>query len=145
MTAPNPGLPNPGPPKPGPNLDGLTGDWYGFLAQGELRFQQCASCGRWRHPPRIACAGCGADGWSWETSSGRGEVHSWTVSHHALHPAWAAEVPYAIVVAALEEPGVRLVAGWDGPLDGLALGVPLVVGLETRDEGLVVPRLRPAG
>lgn len=131
-------------PKPGPVLDGLTGDWYGFLAQGELRFQRCGGCGRWRHPPRIACPACRADAWSWELSAGRGVVHSWTVSHQALHPAWAADVPYAIVVAALDEDGVRLVAGWDGPLDVLCLGLAVTVDRETREEGLVVPRLRPA-
>jgi len=129
-------------PKPLPELDGLSGEWYGYLAQGELRFQRCAACGSWRHPPRIACRQCGADGWSWERSSGRGEIYSWTVTHQALHPAFADAVPYGIVVAALEEPGVRLVAGWDGPLDALALGVPVVVTLTSADDGPVLPRLR---
>jgi hypothetical protein len=132
------------PSKPGPIMEGLTGEWYGFVAQGELRFQRCATCGRWRHPPRIACPSCGAGEWSWEPSSGRGTVHTWTVSHQALHPAWAADVPYAIVVAALEEPGVRLVAGWSGPIDVLRLDLPVVVDREVRDDGTVVPMLRPA-
>jgi uncharacterized OB-fold protein len=129
--------------KPGPVLEGLTGEWYGFVAQGELRFQRCGSCGRWRHPPRIACPHCGSGDWSWELSSGHGDLHSWTVTHQALHPAWADDAPYAIAVAAMAE-GVRLVAGWRGPLDALDLGVAVTVSFETRDDGLAVPLVEPA-
>ena len=125
--------------KPGPTLTGLTGEWYGFLAVREIRFQRCTGCGRWRHPPRVGCAGCGSPDWSWERSSGRGEVYSWTVTHQAVHPDWAADAPYAIVVVALEEPGVRLVSGWDGPLSALGVGVGVVVGFQEREDGLVVP------
>ncbi|MHB8465328.1 MAG: Zn-ribbon domain-containing OB-fold protein [Acidimicrobiales bacterium] len=132
------------PSKPGPVLEGLTGEWYDLLARDELSFQRCRRCARWRHPPRVACATCRADTWAWERSPGRGVIHSWTVSHQALHPAWAPDVPYAIVVAALEEPGVRLVAGWSGPLEALRLDLPVVVDREEREDGLVVPRLGPA-
>ena len=130
-------------PKPTPTLDGLSGEWYGYLAQGELRFQRCTACRTWRHPPRITCRACGTDGWTWERSTGEGEIYSWTVTHQALHPAFADEAPYGIVIAALEEPGVRLVAGWDGPLDALALGLPVVVTLADGGEGPVLPRLAP--
>jgi hypothetical protein len=61
-----------------------------------------------------------------------------------VHPEWFADAPYAIVVAALEEPGVRLVAGWTGPLDALDLDVPVAVLLQERD-GLVLPLLAPVG
>jgi uncharacterized OB-fold protein len=124
--------------KPGPVLEGLTAAWYGFLAAGEMRFQRCA-CGRWRHAPRTTCPVCRGDLWSWELSARRGAVHSWTVTHQAIHPAWASETPYAVVIVAMEEPGVRLVAGWRGPVDVLRLELPVTVELETRDGGLVVP------
>ena len=47
--------------------------------------------------------------WSWERSSGKGQVFSWTVIHRALHPGFAPDVPYATVVIELAE-GVRMVS-----------------------------------
>ena len=92
-----------------PNPEGLNAEFYAWCARGELRVQRCTACGTWRHPPRIMCAHCGSDAWSWERASGRGHVYTWTVTHQALVPGWADEVPYAVVVVELEE-GVRLVS-----------------------------------
>jgi uncharacterized OB-fold protein len=89
-----------------PNPVALNAEFYAWAAQGELRLQQCRACGRWRHPPRFLCAGCGSDAWSWERASGRGRVFSWTVTHQQLDPAFA--VPYAVVVVETDE-GPRLV------------------------------------
>ncbi len=106
-----------------PPTDGLAGDWYRLLSASGLHFQLCA-CGRWRHPPRVACPTCRGDDWTWRTATGAGRIFSWTVTHQAMHPAWADEVPYAIVLGAMDE-GVRLVAGWAAPLEALALDVPI--------------------
>ena len=78
-------------------------------AQHELRFQRCQACGAWRHMPRESCAACGSFNWSWERSSGKGQVFSWTVMHRALHPGFTPDVPYATVVIELAE-GVRMVS-----------------------------------
>ena len=129
--------------KPLPNTDGLGGEFYAFCARGELRFQRCAGCGAWRHPPRVLCAACRSNQWSWELSSGRGEVFTWTVVHQPLHPAFVDDVPYAVVVAELEE-GPRLVAGLRelAPSE-LALGLPVEVVFEPRTETVSLPCFRP--
>jgi uncharacterized OB-fold protein len=123
--------------KPPPPTEGLAGDWYRLLAERGLHFQRCA-CGRWRHPPRAACPACRSEQWTWELAGGEGRIFSWTVTHQAMHPAWADDVPYAIVLGAMAE-GVRLVAGWAGPLDDLALDVPI---LTTVRDGLPVFQAR---
>jgi uncharacterized OB-fold protein len=128
--------------KPAPVLHGLTASWYGFLAAGELRFQRCA-CGRWRHAPRVACPACRGESWTWELSSQRGRVHSWTITHQAMHPAWVGDAPYAVVVVAMDEPGVRLVASWRGSHDVLRLELPVVIDFEAQST-VVIPVARPA-
>ena len=40
------------PPRPLPALQGLTGEFYAWCRQGELRFQRCDACETWRHVPR---------------------------------------------------------------------------------------------
>ena len=130
-------------PKPRPVLEGLTGEYYGFCARGELRFQRCDDCGRWRHPPRVLCARCGSPRWTWTRSTGRGRVFTWTVVHQAMHPAFASEVPYAVLVVEMDE-GVRLAANLRGAApDELCLDWPVEVEFEVRDGTLTVPTFRP--
>jgi hypothetical protein len=132
------------PSKPAATPVGLNADWYEFCAAGELRFQRCTQCARWRHPPRYLCAGCGSEQWSWEPSSRRGTVYTWTVTHQATHPAWAADTPYVVAVIETDE-GVRLVGGLSGvePAD-VRLGLAVDGDWEQRGD-LTLPVWRPAG
>jgi uncharacterized OB-fold protein len=126
-------------PKPVPSPEGLNADWYGFCRQRELRFQRCGDCGAWRHPPRYRCPTCGSGAWNWEPATGNGVVYSWTVTHQALHPGYAGDVPYAVLVGEMSE-GVRLVAGVrEIPLTELRLGLPLMVTWERRTDDITLP------
>ncbi|WP_419923097.1 Zn-ribbon domain-containing OB-fold protein [Candidatus Poriferisodalis sp.] len=126
--------------KPVPRGDGLYGEFLAFCTRGELRFQRCSQCGTWRHLPREACRACGSTQWSWECSSGRGTVYTWTVTHRALHPGFADDVPYAAVIAELDE-GVRITAQADGiDLADLRLGLPVQVVLRHDGTCRIAPR-----
>jgi uncharacterized OB-fold protein len=110
-----------------PSPHGLTEEFYAHLAGGELRLQRCDACERWRHPPRLLCGACGSSRWSWRRVSGRGSVFTWTVTHQALVPPFADDLPYAVVVVELEE-GPRLVTAVSGVSpDALRLGLPVEV------------------
>ncbi len=131
-------------PTPAPEPVGLNADWYGYLARGELRFQCCDDCGRWRHPPRVLCPGCGSDRWTWTASSGRGVVFSWTVTHKPLHPAFAEVVPYSILVVEMEE-GVRIVcSAREIANEDLALDLPVRIGIASVNEEIGLPYAAPA-
>ena len=70
-------------------------------------------------------------------------MFSWTVVHQATHPAFAAEVPYAVVVVETDE-GVRFVSNLrDAGPEALRLGLPVEVAFEEVDEGLTLPMVRP--
>jgi uncharacterized protein len=126
-----------------PQPDGLNAEYYAFCAAGELRFQRCTACATWRHLPRARCAACGSDQWEWALASGRGTIYSWTITHRPLDPGFADEVPYAVVVAEMEE-GPRIV----GNLRGLApseltLGLPVEVEFETVSDTVALTHFRP--
>jgi uncharacterized OB-fold protein len=128
--------------KPLPELEGFSGDFYGFCKSGELRFQRCADCGAWRHVPRELCAECGSWSWSWERSSGKGQVFTWTVVGRALHPAFGDSVPYAPVVVEMEE-GVRLLSEVvDCAPDALEIGMPVEVLFDPVTDEISLPRFR---
>lgn len=130
--------------RPVPTMEGMTAEFYGFCAHGELRFQKCGNCGTWRHVPRLMCADCGSWEWEWERSSGRGRLFTWTVVHRPMHPAFAGEVPYAPAMIELEE-GVRMIS-WviDCPPEELARGMPVAVVFERVDDSLTLPKFRRA-
>jgi uncharacterized OB-fold protein len=135
--------------RPVPDLsDALWTAFYRHCAAGELRFQRCASCRQWRHRPRLICSACQSDQWTWELSTGHGRVYTWTIVHQALHPAFASDVPYAVVVGEMDEQ-VRLVArleGWDRERTPLSLDLPMQVKFEPIENDIALPvfELEPA-
>ena len=128
--------------KPLPALEGLTAGFYAWCRQGELRFQRCADCGTFRHVPREICAQCNSFAWSWEPSTGRGTVYTWTVVERALHPAFANATPLAPVVVEMEE-GVRLLGNMvDCAPHELRIGMPVQVEFEAVTAEVSPPRFR---
>ncbi len=69
--------------KPLPRIDETNRSYWEAAKQHELVLQRCQECGQ-------------------------GTVYTWTVFHQVYHPAFAKDVPYAVVAVELEE-GPRLV------------------------------------
>lgn len=110
------------PAKPAPPESELSRPYWEAAARGELVIQGCASCGTLRHYPRLLCDQCYSDEVTWTVASGRAVIHSWTVAHHAYHPAFIGELPYTIVTVDLEE-GPRALGRWRG--DTPSIGLPV--------------------
>ncbi len=128
--------------KPLPVLEGLSGEFYAWCRQGELRFQRCTDCGTFRHVPRELCAQCNSFAWEWARSSGRGAVYTWTVVQRALHPAFLDATPMAPVVVEMEE-GVRLLGNMiDCAPQELAIGMSVEVEFEAVTPEVSLPRFR---
>ena len=128
--------------KPLPVLAGMTKEFYGWCAKGELRFQRCGGCKTWRHVPREMCAGCGAWEWTWERSSGRGRVFTWTVTAVPLHPAFKGATPYAPMVVEMDE-GVRIVSELvHCPPDKIEIDMPVEVVFQAVTSNVTLPKFR---
>ena len=126
---------------PTPTAD--TQPYWDGLNEGRLRLQCCADCGKLRHYPRPVCDACFSMNSTWKDASGNGRVHSWTVTHHAFHPGWKADLPYTLVTVDLDE-GVRMQAQLRR-LDAseLRIGLPVRVAYEKATEGLTLPVFEP--
>jgi uncharacterized OB-fold protein len=91
-----------------PALDAHTRD---FFTAGVLTLQRCQSCAHIQHPPEDVCESCQSFDLGRFVSAGDGRVESVAVVTHAVHPALAARVPYAIALVSIDDaPGI-LVAG----------------------------------
>lgn len=129
--------------KPNPRADGLSRPYWDGSARGELLLQRCVACRKVRHYPQHLCPECHSDTYDWIVSPGMGVVHSWTVTHHAFLPAFATELPYALVTVDLDE-GVRALGRWaQGTAVELAIGLPVVAGFVMRADGFGDLTFRP--
>lgn len=112
--------------------------WDG-LNEGRLLLQKCGQCGKVRHYPRPMCDACHSFDVKWIEASGRGKIHSWTVTYHPFHFAYKGELPYTLVTVDLEE-GVRLQAQLRAPADApLKIGLLVRVAFEAAKPGLTLP------
>jgi hypothetical protein len=127
---------------PQPTTD--TQPYWDGLNEGRLRLQRCADCRKVRHYPRPVCDACYSMNAEWFDAAGRGRVHSWTVTHHAFHPAFKEVLPLVLVTIDLDE-GVRMNAQLR-QLDAgeLRVGLPVRVGFEQITSGLTLPVAEPA-
>ncbi len=125
-------------PLPEP-VEELNKQYWAFCNEERLCFQHCVSCGNWQHIPRYLCARCGSDRLEWQQASGRGKVYSWTVTRAPLHPAFAASVPYAVLLVELAE-GVRMISGLKGnSVDEIELDMPVEVIFERLTADTAMP------
>lgn len=124
----------------------VTRPFWEACARRELRLQRCTACGRFRQPPLAGCPHCASAASDWPLLSGRGSVFSFTVVHHPAFPALQAEVPYNVVVVALDDaPGARLISNvLDVDARELRVGLALEIAWDEVRPGLVLPRFRVA-
>jgi uncharacterized OB-fold protein len=79
----------------------------------------------------------------WSQVSGRGTIHSYTVVRRAPGPAFAADVPYAVVLVELVE-GPRMLSNLvSAEVDAIRIGDPVEVVFDAVTDEVTLPRFRP--
>jgi uncharacterized OB-fold protein len=125
--------------KPVPHPTPESQPYWDGAAEGELRLQRCAACGKFRNYPQPVCPDCYSLDVEWVEASGKGTVHSWTVAHHAFLPAFKGDLPYTLVIVDLEE-GPRTMGRLDrSAQQRLRVGLPVQMTFETNAEGVPLP------
>jgi uncharacterized OB-fold protein len=125
-----------------------TRGWWEGCGRGELVLQRCRSCGNVQHKPRALCVKCLTDTLDYFVASGRGTVHTFTVTRQNMVPPFRDHLPYVLAYVELDE-GPRVftnIVGCDP--DEVRIGQPVVADYAAaeRDDGeaFAVPRFRPA-
>ena len=129
--------------KPIPRATPELAPFFDAARRRELVVQRCAGCGLLRFPPRELCSRCWSRDATWAPVSGRGEVFSFYWMHQVYHPGFAGEVPYAVVVIALEEGPHVLSNMLDCTRQQLRVGLPVEATFEDASEGVTLPKFRP--
>jgi uncharacterized OB-fold protein len=90
------------------------------------------------------CGKCNSPEWEWAQATGRGKIFSWTITRVPLHPAFASQVPYAVLLVEMDE-GVKMVGGVRNlPLQEIELGMDVEVIFERVAENMAMPYFQPA-
>jgi hypothetical protein len=132
-----------GVPLPQPTRDNAP--FYEAARRGELRFQRCAACKRFRHYPRPLCPHCLSREHTWERSTGRGTVYTWTIVRGPTLPAFEAKVPYNVVDVLMDE-GVHFVSEvLECPPEALRAGLPVEATFVTVSDEITLVKFRRVG
>ena len=132
-----------GQPMPQPTRDNAP--FYEAARRGELRFQRCTDCGRFRHYPRPTCPDCLSRAFSWELSSGRGTVYTWTIARGPTLPAFQDRLPYNVVDVLLDE-GVHFVSQvLDVAPEEIHAGMKVEAVFVPLDEEITLVKFRKVG
>lgn len=123
-----------------------TDDYRAALSEGHLVVSACQSCGRHQTIPAETCFECGSDRLEVSPHAGAGRILSWVVTHYAFFPELAEDVPYTVLLVALDGGGRaygRLEKRADQPGDLADLPVVLDAQ-ETASRGYPLYRLAAA-
>ena len=123
--------------KPLPNPSPLSAPYWEGARQGKLMLQRCGACAKVRHYPQVLCGACQSDQVEWIASSMRGTLYSWTVTHHAFHPGFIAELPYTLLTVDMAEGG-RVLGHYRGTA-ALKINLPVTLRFELDEQGTPVP------
>jgi uncharacterized protein len=128
--------------KPRPIVSPIDKPYWEFLRKHELRLQRCGDCSAFRFPASPVCAECGSARYSWERSTGKGEVFSWVVFHKSYFPSFAANIPYNVTMVRLDD-GPMFIANIVG-IDNAAIkrGMPVEIVFDDVAEDLTIPRFK---
>lgn len=127
-------------PRPRPSLQSQP-FWDGARRR-QLVFQRCGECQAPTHTPALVCSRCGAGSLSWEASSGRGVVYSWTTVWRPQTPAFT--VPYTPIIVDVEE-GWQMLSNLIGcEHDAAQVGLRVQVEFHRLDDDITLPYFRPA-
>lgn len=131
-------------PRPIPEVDQQLAPFFAAAKEHRLVVQRCTGCGAHRFPPRELCSGCLSTEGTWVEVSGRGEIFSYNVMHQIYHPAFAAAVPYAVVVVKLAE-GPKMISNLvDCPVSEIRIGAPVEVVFAPISPEVTLPKFRRA-
>jgi uncharacterized protein len=134
-------LPTPGPT---PTLDD-RGFWD-WCQRHQLRFQRCANCHTYRHPPVPACSRCSSFVYEWVQAPELAQLFSYTVVYHSVSEIVREHVPYNIAIVSFPGiEGVRLISNIVNVApENIRIGMELRLIWEVADNGMALPRFLPS-
>jgi len=130
--------------KPVPSASAETAPFWDACRKGNYLLQQCRACGNVQAYYRGFCAHCWSQDIEDLLSSGKGTVHTFTVTYQNRAPGFREETPYVVAVVELER-GVQVFANIiNCDPASVRIGLPVKVTFMDVGEEMKVPMFEPA-
>ena len=118
--------------------DDLDAPFWDACANHVFLVHRCTACGR-AYWPASTCLDHGSAAMEWQPAAGTGEVHTFTVVHHAYDPS-ITDLPYVVAVVQLDE-GPFFHTGIAGCApEAVHVGMRVRVTFDPLDDETVIPR-----
>jgi len=122
--------------------DPLDLPFWEACRDGRFLIHRCGVCGR-TYWPASRCIEHSARDMTWVEASGRGELYTYTVLHHAYTPDMQGKTPYVVGVVKLDEGPFFHTNIVDCAIEDVAVGMPLEMVMTRHPGGLSLPVFRP--
>jgi len=128
--------------------DDLDEPFWEGCKQHVFLVHRCTACGR-AYWPAATCLDHGSSSMEWQPASGRGEVFTYTVVHHAYDRSLVDKLPYAATVVKLDEGPFFHTDILGCPASDVHVGMRVRVVFDTIDPaagdaaGTVIPHFTP--
>jgi uncharacterized protein len=129
--------------KPIPIADEISAPFWEAARERRLVVQRCESCGYYNHPPRPFCDACLSQKLKFQSVSGRGRIHTFTIMHQRDVTGFEDEAPFINIVVELDEQPMLLMVS-NLPIverDRVKIGSSVEATFESRGE-IVIPQFR---
>ena len=113
-----------------------TLDFWRNAAEGIFVVPRCNACGKVHWHPRAHCPFCHGVDLTWEKSSGKGQVYSFTVVRRK-------DAPYLLAYVLIDEGPILMTNIVDCELADAYIGMPVKVAFRATEQGRQVPVFRP--
>lgn len=123
-----------------PVLSETSRPFYDGCRQGRLLYQRCQDCDAIVFFPRKYCPGCLGENLAWQRSSGKGTIHSFTVTRMFAPTEFSRMTPYVLAVVKLEEGFKMMTNIINSPIDELRCELPVQVVFVPASDDIVLPR-----
>lgn len=118
--------------------DEITEGWWEATKQRRLVVQHCTACDHRQHYPRPLCLKCRSTELDWLDCSGAATVHSFTVVHRQLGPAF--DTPHVVALVDLAE-GPRMTTNLVGAnVDSWSCDEPVTLTWRALGDGRHLPQ-----
>ena len=122
--------------------DELDDPFWDGCRRHQFLVHVCTVCQR-AYWPASSCIDHGWAPMAWQPAAGTGEIHTYTVFHHAYLPWLADKVPYIVAVVTLDEGPFFHTDVVECPVDAVGVGMRVEVVYEDAADGWVIPHFRP--
>ncbi|MCF8565754.1 Zn-ribbon domain-containing OB-fold protein [Alicyclobacillus tolerans] len=129
--------------RPLPVTKGIAEKFWNALNQEKFLYQRCDDCLAAIFYPRVVCPQCMSDNLSWQTSSGKGNVYTYTVVYKPVDARFKPIAPYVVALIDLDE-GIRVmgnIVGWHDP-EAIQVGQRVAVEYQRVTDQITLPMFR---